>query len=356
MQDILDKIYRKLHHFFWLRVDSRGKSLWLFSSYRFYRLHKNRDCQSSKTGEAYLTQKPNRGAGIGHQLGNWLSGFCVAKKLNIPYVYSEFPNVSMRESDAWDTFLGFGENLPKEKDLKAKGFRVRKLPYVDVNNQEEVNLLNEIIQTHVKHGKKVIFHLELDQFYENLQESLPELQELFYSAESRKKDQLVYEKDCINIAVHIRRGDIVKGQENNDPSLTKRWLDNAYYLELLKVIEGMIPEEKKYRIYIFSQGTEEDFKEFSEIKNIEYCFQMPAMESFLHMIMADILIISKSSFSYKPALLSKGLKICPEHFWHGYPQNDMWIKVDEEKGLSQQQQEVIREFANGCIKEDKLSV
>jgi hypothetical protein len=44
---------------------------------------------------------------------------------------------------------------------------------------------------------------------------------------------------------------------------------------------------------------------------------------------ADLLITSKSSFSYKPALLSKGLKVCPKDFWHGYPDTSDWILVDE---------------------------
>ena len=36
------------------------------------------------------------------------------------------------------------------------------------------------------------------------------------------------------------------------------------------------------------------------------------------------------SFSYKPALLSKGIIVAPEHFWHGYPDSEKWIVVNEE--------------------------
>lgn len=57
---------------------------------------------------------------------------------------------------------------------------------------------------------------------------------------------------------------------------------------------------------------------------------MGAQASFLHMVYADALIMSKSSFSYKPALLNRGIKFCPADFWHGYPKTTDWILLDEE--------------------------
>lgn len=57
---------------------------------------------------------------------------------------------------------------------------------------------------------------------------------------------------------------------------------------------------------------------------------MNAKDSFLHIVYADVLITSKSSFSYKPALINRGLKICPENFWHGYPKSDDFVLTDEE--------------------------
>jgi hypothetical protein len=56
---------------------------------------------------------------------------------------------------------------------------------------------------------------------------------------------------------------------------------------------------------------------------------MGAKDSFQHMVYADLLITSKSSFSYKPALLSDGVKVCPQNFWHGYPGQPDWVLVDD---------------------------
>ena len=45
-------------------------------------------------------------------------------------------------------------------------------------------------------------------------------------------------------------------------------------------------------------------------------------------------ITSKSSFSYKPALLNKnGIKVCPRNFWHGYPDTKDWIMCDNDGNI-----------------------
>ena len=328
----LDKVYRKLHTIFWHKLHPGRWSLFLYSAYRKYIRAERKEksnVSASKAGHLdvkdtlYLTQVPNKGAGIGHQMGNWNSGYWYAQCFGVQYAYSPFSNPQ------WDAFLGFGEGEVTAEELLKQGYKKRKLPYFDGNSKEDLQQIQGMIDQY--RGQKVVFFLELDQFYEAQCGVMKHIKEKFYKAQKRKEDVLRYQPDCLNIAVHIRRGDIVIGQTTKDPGLTKRWLPTEYSANLLKALVNVIPKERAYRIYLFSQGTKEDFPELEEIPNIEYCLDMPARESFLHMVMADILITSKSSFSYKPALLSNGIKICPKHFWHAYPQEEKWIIVDEEQ-------------------------
>ena len=90
----------------------------------------------------------------------------------------------------------------------------------------------------------------------------------------------------------------------------------------------MVKTDKEIHIYFFSQGSPDDFPEFAGFENLHWCFEMSAQQSFLHMIYADLLITSKSSFSYKPALLNRGIKVCPKDFWHGYPKTEDWILLN----------------------------
>lgn len=332
--EILDKGYRKLHFIFWQKLHPGRWSLWLFRAYWHYRFAKGKKGAAAEGRRTlYLTQRPNRGAGIGHQMGNWNSGYWFAERFGVQYAYSPFPALS------WDAFLGLGEGALTAKELLRRGYKKRKLPYFDENSEADMRLIQGIIDSY--RGKRVVFFLELDQFYAKQYGAMEHIKKKFNSASAREKDRLIYEPDCLNIAVHIRRGDITIGQETKEPGLTKRWLTTVYYERLLRELLPLLPADTAYRIYLFSQGTEADFPELKDIPNLVYCLDMPAQESFLHMVRADILLTSKSSFSYKPALLSDGLKLCPAHFWHGYPEREDWIAVDEERLLTRVQADSI---------------
>jgi hypothetical protein len=105
----------------------------------------------------------------------------------------------------------------------------------------------------------------------------------------------------------------------------------------VKVLENVlngIETSKPKAIYLFSEGVDSDFSEFEQFYNLHFCLDMNAQDSFLHMVNADLLITSKSSFSYKPALLNRNIKVCPRDFWHGYPNGDDWIMVNEDGSLN----------------------
>lgn len=86
--------------------------------------------------------------------------------------------------------------------------------------------------------------------------------------------------------------------------------------------------DKKIIIHLFSQGIEKDFEEFKDFSNIKFCLEINVQDSFLKMVYADCLITSKSSFSYRPALLNRGIKVCHKDFWYGYLDNNEWILID----------------------------
>jgi hypothetical protein len=147
---------------------------------------------------------------------------------------------------------------------------------------------------------------------------------------------LQFEEENYNIAIHVRRGDIVAGQVNGNPNLLMRWLDSNYFENVLDCVLANLKQDKPIKIYLFSQGEKEEFLAFDKYENIQFFLKMGPHDSFLHMVFADLLITSKSSFSYKPALLSKGVKVCPQYFWHGYPDLPDWIVAEVDGTLNEQ--------------------
>lgn len=288
---------------------------YLYKSYWHYLFHKS---ETGKNTSCYYSARPNPGAGIGHQIANWIAGYWFAQQFRLKFAHIPF------STKKWDDFLGFGYGNPKVEDLKKKGYIIRRLPLFDEKNNAEILLNKRIIQSY--EGKRVVFVAEQDQFYHDQFGVIEYIRKKFYSAPSRKNDRLTYSPDNFNIAIHVRRGDILT--DPNNPNLTMRYLSNDYFEKVLKQVVDNIKVNKPIHIYFFSQGKPEDYPEFAGYPNLHWCLEMGAQDSFLHFVYADLLITSKSSFSYKPALLSYGIKVCPRDFWHGYPQGKDWILCD----------------------------
>ena len=263
----------------------------------------------------YYSAEVNEFAGIGHQINNWISGKWFAKKFGLNYAYSPF------SSSEWDIFLGFGENEITVNELLKMGFKKVRLPLFDENNLSEVELQKNIINSYF--NCKVVFVAEYDQVYKNQIGEVETLNEKFFKSSSRIYNDLSFDKNFLNIAVHIRVGDIF-------PKYKNRYLNNEYFINVLRKLLGAAKTDKPIAIYLFSQGNINQFVEFKQFDNIHFCLDVNPIVSFLHMVYADILITSKSSFSYKPALLNKGVKVCPKDFWHGYPQSDDWWLVEND--------------------------
>lgn len=274
----------------------------------------------------YLTAIPNSGAGIGHQLANWIAGLWFAHLFGLDFAHTPF------SSQKWEQLLGLGEHeITADHLVQGQGYRKVRLPLFDEYNVTEVEKINKIIASFS--DEKVVFELEQDQFYRDQYGVMDEIKTKFYGSVARQQEYLMYSSEYFNIAVHIRRGDIATGQESGDPNLLIRWQNNDYFQQVLSTVVDQIDTNKPIAIYLFSQGSREDFKSFDNFGNLNYCLDMSAEDAFVHMVFADLLITSKSSFSYKPALLSKGIKVCPKIFWHGYPESNDWILVNDDASI-----------------------
>lgn len=344
---LASKIYRRTRLFIFKDLGLEPKFLRFYETYRQGKKYKNSltkegtlssdnidkeepiyyPDQTVTDTDVYIAQIPNQGAGIGHQMANYNCGLHLALKYGIGHAYVPFVDKD------WDRFLGFGQNEPTIEDLKRQGYKVKKLPSISIMGHD---MLDAIVAYYKQSGQKVILLTQIDEFYAKQYGVIPYIKRKFEGAEARKDDDKllgehaeVLKGDFVNIAVHVRRGDINSGQVSGDKQLTMRWLSNEYYEKVLDQVVSKL-EDKKINLFIFSQGDKKDYVSYEKYGQVYYCLDMSPMESFIHMVRADILITSKSSFSYKPALLSDGIRICPKGFWHGYPDDEKWIVAGED--------------------------
>ena len=70
--------------------------------------------------------------------------------------------------------------------------------------------------------------------------------------------------------------------------------------------------------------------EFDKFKNVTYHFNEDELASFNNIVLADILILSPSGFSYLAAIISYGLKIARNPWWHYIPEDNEWFRSNSE--------------------------
>ena len=314
----------KLRYYFYNQNFDKTWYPYLYGSYWHMKMMKK---PPKKRYHNYFAARPNPGAGIGHQMANWIAGYWFAYLFGLGFAHIPFSDSRVPyTSSSWEEFLGFGQGeVTVEELVKRQGYKAVHIPLFDEKRENELEMIRRIIRSY--EDRKIVFLAEQDQFYEAQYEVMDALQKKFYTA-LVERGRLLYERDeGIHIALHIRRGDVTENSSNFN--IRMRWLDFRYYenilIQLLECLQG-----REAYIYIFSQGNEDEFTPFSFFPNVRFCLDMNTQDTFWHLTQADILIISKSSFSYKPALLSSGVIIAPEQFWHGYPESDRWIVVDEE--------------------------
>ena len=320
----MKRIYEKISEFIVFKLlYNTWVYLFLYKSYWNYLLFSKKKNQKKikKKQKNYLSINVNLRARIGHQLANYNSAIWYAKKFNLIHVHTPFPDIK------WEKTLAFNLSPISLKKLIKQGYKKIKLPKFNGKNSLEVSKIKKIIYSY--YNQKVIFYLEEDQpwdlnHYKKQYGVSNILQKKFFLSPQRKKDKLIYEKKNFNIAVHIRMGDILL----NKKLLEQRYLNIDYFMNTIKNSLSVIKVKKKIKIYIFSEQYVKSFSKLKQFKNIQFCYNLDQYKTFLNFIYADLLIASKSAFSYMPALISKGIKVCPQNFWISFPKNKNWILAD----------------------------
>lgn len=123
----------------------------------------------------------------------------------------------------------------------------------------------------------------------------------------KQSRELVYFKqDVMNVAVHIRRGDV------NEKQHPDRYLSTQYFKTIIDKLLVQYPDAS---VCIFTELTAENNVEFNIFDNIKIISAGDVLTTFEHLVKADILITSKSSFSYVAALYNENT-VLYTNFWH----------------------------------------
>ena len=146
------------------------------------------------------------------------------------------------------------------------------------------------------------------------------------------------EGDEIVVAVHVRRGELFSVDSD-------RMLSNAYYVAVCKQIADVLTRtNRRFRFELYTEVprtnfvrnghhySPEDLKlsDFDQIENNLYRINQHAVSTLFNLALSDILVGSRSSFSYVAAIAGTAGRVIMPRFWHALL--PCWIESDSVTG------------------------
>lgn len=221
--------------------------------------------------------------GAGCQALMTMRAIAFARACGLTYVHTPFTAIAHADRPmplwvgAWEAQFNFGlgEELATEYD-----------------NREIVNFGYNYSQLAPLFG-----FFDGHDLFRKLEETIPEFRRKYYWNKSPIQNEI------ITICVHIRRGDVID-DAGWDRNFTRTSIFTKIVLEVKAVLDA---RGISYKVNIFTLG-DSDF----DLPGVKIFSDVDAIWSMQQMIEADILIMSRSLFSYVAATISDGLKIAPE--------------------------------------------
>ena len=153
------------------------------------------------------------------------------------------------------------------------------------------------------------------EMYELIQEELRS----WYA--SSPKPALYFQPEMLNVAVHVRRGDLMRGPHRS------RVIPNARYVRAMSEVRALFPN-RAVAFHIYSEGDEragrKEFAEFLRISDAALHLNEDVFSTFHHLVSADVLILSRSSFSYLAGIYSRGRVL---YFPFMHPPLPKWLRL-----------------------------
>jgi hypothetical protein len=155
------------------------------------------------------------------------------------------------------------------------------------------------------------------------------------------KKPLAFNTGSTSIAIHIRRGDVKEGFGLWEA----RGTSDQWRFSLIAQLKTLVPRAD---IHVFSNlegdSSSSEYDGYRARGATVHLDEADPIETWAHLVAADVFVMAKSSFSYVPALLNDNCLVY-QGFWH--TPLDGWVsaQADEEAPLDAAAEQKLR----GCI-------
>lgn len=276
-------------------------------------------------------------ASLGHCMYNYITGLLLAKKLNFEFIHSDLTNSNSRFNTLLNLKSEFKtlENLEFDRKVSIPSVHLnlnKNLSELEKFHNPDYNYMIEYINSFVDKKCNTLFEIGTEQgthFPGNLIDDSEWIVEKFQRAYWKKNNlsNTIYNSDKVNVAVHIRRGDVIT------LSHPDRWKGDNHYIKLINELKNKL---SNVNFFIFTEGEKSEFKEFGQIIDLDKNFHKFDMrpnnqnnsirnikfegeinlisggidtEIFHNLVSADYLITGQSTFSTLATYFSRGIII-----------------------------------------------
>ncbi len=228
------------------------------------------ECSSSIS----IITNPQGSDGFGAQFLLIIASVIYAELNNMKYVYTPFKTME--------------HNYDNDPNFIAK-----KEWLINFINNFEINQTNDAI---VPSNVIDIFYFEKNLIGIANCFSLQKIKNIF---RLNKNLHNYFNNENLNIAVHIRR------PNPHDNRIYGTDTPDTVFLNIINTLRVVYSSQNPL-FHIYSQGNIEQFEAFSA-QDVVFHLNKSVEDSFTSMVLADVLVISPSTFSYTAGLLSKGI-------------------------------------------------
>jgi hypothetical protein len=263
--------------------------------------------------ECFVTCR-DRDDGGGAQISARISTLIFAKLKGLTYAHSPVADVAHVPagtspddwSRRWEEFFNLGAGEVTAAEIESRGYPVKPVPKPHRFLPRSRRLCV------VAHCHKVTDHHP-----EAWAAIAPELRMKYRL--SPKPVLPGYDDGRVQIAVHLRRGDV-----GSSGRFSERFTaDEVVLSRVHRILEAVGSERATVRL--FSQGSPDDFRAFTAL-GVHLHLDEDVFVTFHHFVQSDLLFVAKSSFSYLGGVIGGKVCIC-EPFWH--PSLPGWIRPEE---------------------------
>jgi hypothetical protein len=293
-------------------------------------------------GPRFVMAVPYLPAGLGHAMGEWLTGLILARRCGARFVHTALP-------EPWEDFFRFGDGEAEYREvMDLPNLEIIRLPPVSFADDTAFRTLSRLID-----GCRAVHPLLFIAFdgqqlhdYTGAADVLGQkyrrragcsaIAAPFASPLTTSSAVAPLTVAPLTVAMHIRRGDLETGGAAAISDWALRHVGLERFLEIGRLVRDALPD-RPLAFRVVSEGDAGAFRSLdaltAETATVTVDVDPDPRRAFAALVAADILITSPSSFSYMAGVISTGYRIGWTPWYHRIPVAPDWYGVSRQADI-----------------------